>query len=101
MRSHAPQFVGNEDAEEKKRAGNADEGEEKIKRFLRPRIICFSDRAKIDQEAEAQPQKEAERLKHAAIISHHVPACQSGSAPDVIRIFYLTLARSSINIHSL
>jgi hypothetical protein len=85
MSPHVPHFVGNEDAEEKKRAGNADEGQEKIKRFLRPRIIRFSDRANIDQEAEAQSEEETERFKHAAMISHHEYACQprnsTGSRP--------------------
>jgi hypothetical protein len=78
MRSHAPQLVGNENAEEKKRARNSDEGQEKIKRFLRPRIICFSDRTKIDEEAEAQPEEKTGQFYHGAIISHHVPACQPG-----------------------
>ncbi len=50
--------MGRQNAEEKKCAGYPDKGEKEIKEFPGAGLGERSDRMKVDEEAEAQPEKE-------------------------------------------
>ncbi len=62
----APQEVRDQHAEEKDRAGNADEGEEEIRGLFQGRYLGRFYGSGVDQQAEADAEEETYRLEHAA-----------------------------------
>ena len=69
-------FISDEDAEEKEGARDADEGGQEVERFPGQRVICFSDRTEINEEAEAESEEKKEGFDHKAMISQPFHACQ-------------------------
>jgi hypothetical protein len=92
--------MGNEDAEEEERAGNADEGKEEVKCLFYGRFVRSPDGTEIDQNTETQSEEKTERLDHADMIANFRMPVNYAVAALPIRIFYLTVLRLSINIQS-
>jgi hypothetical protein len=60
--------VRDKDAEEKERAGDADDREEEKEGLFRRRVGCFPDGLEVDQKTEADPEKKRYGLDHAGMI---------------------------------